>query len=74
MQNKSGNSNGSKLLNVMQSDDYAKQAAVAASTAAREGYYQKTYEPPKASNRKEETQKSVSDYSIATTKRSEFNE
>ena len=39
MQNKSGNSNGSKLLNVMQSDDYAKQAAVAASTAAREGYY-----------------------------------
>jgi len=73
MQNKSANnSNGSKLYNVMQTNDYAKQAAVAASTAAREGYYQKTYEPPKISTRRDE--KSVSDYSIGTTKRSEFNE
>ena len=44
-----------KLLNVMQTDDYAKQAAVAASTAAREGYKEKTIEPPKISSRRDET-------------------
>lgn len=47
MKNNSGNTNGVKLLNVMQTDNYAKQAAVAASTAAREGYKEKTIEPPR---------------------------